>query len=77
VKHFKLVGLTSTARYFLRKRDIERSETGAKPVIRVEGAKALDAECVSINEFIFEMKIQCISTIGNEHWREMDIRYAY
>jgi len=27
-----IVGLTSTNRYFLRKRDIERSETGAKPI---------------------------------------------
>jgi len=45
----------------LRKRDIERSETGAKPLVRDQGAKPLEAECVSINQFIFEMKIQCIS----------------
>jgi len=31
--HFKLVGLTNTDRYFLRNRDIERSETGAKPLV--------------------------------------------
>jgi len=31
VMHFKLVGLTSTYRYFLREGDIERSQTGAKP----------------------------------------------
>jgi len=59
--HFKLVGLTSTNRYFLRKRDIERSENGAKPLVRGQGAKPLEAEYVSINQFIFEIKIQCIS----------------
>jgi len=32
VMHFKLVELTSTDRYFLRKKDIERSETDAKPL---------------------------------------------
>jgi len=41
--HFKVVGLTSTDRYFLRKRDIERSETGAKPLIRGSGVEALEA----------------------------------
>jgi len=30
--HFKLVGLTSKDRYFLRKWNIERSETGSKPL---------------------------------------------
>jgi len=37
VMHFKLyaiVGLTSPDRYFSRKRDIERSEAGAKPLVR-------------------------------------------
>jgi len=56
-----LVGLTSTDRYFLRKRDIKRSETGAKPLVKGQGAKPLEAEYVSKNQFIFEMKIQCIS----------------
>jgi len=37
VMNFKLVGLTSTDRYFLRKKGIERSETGAKPLVRVRG----------------------------------------
>jgi len=49
VMHFKLVGLTSTDRDFFRKRDIERSQTGAKPLARGQGAKPLEAECVSIN----------------------------
>jgi len=34
VMYFMSVGLTSTDRYFLRKRDIERSEAGAKPLVR-------------------------------------------
>jgi len=37
--HFKLVGLTCTDRYFLRKRDIERSETGAKPLLVGSGGE--------------------------------------
>jgi len=61
VMHFKLVGLTSINRYFLRKKDIERSETGAKPQVRGQGMKPLEAVWVSINQFIFNMKIQCIS----------------
>jgi len=61
VMHFKLVELTSTDRYFLRKKDIERSETNAKPLARGQGTKPLEAECVSINQFIFELKIKCIS----------------
>jgi len=70
VMHFKLVGLTSTDRYFIRKRDIERSQTGAKPLVRGQGAKSLEAECVSINHvhFIDENSmyppISAISTIG-------------
>jgi len=59
VRHFKLVELTSTDRYFLRKKDIERSETDTKALARGQGAKPLEAECVSINQFIFELKIQC------------------
>jgi len=35
--YFKLDGLTSIDRYFLRKREIERSETGAKPLVRFQG----------------------------------------
>jgi len=58
---FKLVGLTSTNDYFLRKRDIESSETRAKPLVRSQGAKPLEAGYVSINQFICEMKIQCVS----------------
>jgi hypothetical protein len=51
VMHLKLVGLTSIDRYFLRKREVERSETGIKPLVRgVEGAKPLEAECVSNNQ---------------------------
>jgi len=61
VMHFKLVGLTSTDRYFLRKRDIERSETDAKPLVRGQGPKPLEAEYVSKNQFIFEMNIPRIS----------------
>jgi len=37
VMHFKLVQLTSTDRYFLRKKDIEKSETDAKPLARGQG----------------------------------------
>jgi len=32
VMHFKFVGLNSIDRYFSRKREIERSEIGAKPL---------------------------------------------
>jgi len=59
--HFKLVELTSTDRYFSRKKDIERSETDAKPLARGQGAKPIEAECVSVNQFIFELKIQFFS----------------
>jgi len=44
VMHFKLVvivGLTSTDRYFLRKIDIERSQTGVKPLVRSQGRSPL------------------------------------
>jgi len=41
VMHFKLVGLTSIGCYFLRKREIERSETGNKPLIRGRGRSPL------------------------------------
>jgi len=34
VMHFKLYSWANTDRYFLRKRDIERTETGAKPLVR-------------------------------------------
>jgi hypothetical protein len=34
VMHLKLVGLTSIDRYLLRKREVERSETGIKPLVR-------------------------------------------
>jgi len=61
VMHFKLVGLNSTDRYFLRKRDIEKSENRSQVPGQESGAKPLEAEYVSINQFIFEMKIQCIS----------------
>jgi len=37
VMHFKVVVLTSTDSYFLRKEEIERSETGAKPWSGVRG----------------------------------------
>jgi len=59
---FKLVGLTSIDRYFLRKRENERSETGAKSLVMGQGAKSLKAEakCVFINQFILVMKIKCI-----------------
>ena len=33
VMHLKLVGLTSIDRYLLRKREVERSETGIKSLI--------------------------------------------
>jgi len=57
VMHFKLVRLTSTDHNFLRKgtlkdhRQVPSTRSGAKP---------LEAECVSIEQFTFEMKIQCI-----------------
>jgi len=41
VIHFKLVELTSTDRSFLRKKDIERSETDAKPLARGQGRNPL------------------------------------
>jgi len=73
--------------YFLRKRDIERSEAGAKACQVGSGAKPLEAECVPM-QFIFEMKIESISLFPrcihyrqlrqaktrNEHWYELDIR---
>jgi len=87
VMHFKLVGLTNADRYVSRKRDSERSETGAKPQVMGSGAKPLEVECIAINQFIFEMNIQCISRFPltrcihyrqakkrHEHWHELDIR---
>jgi len=70
--HFKLVGLTRTDRYFLRKKDIERSDTGAKPLVRVQRAKPLKAECVSIkkvhfrdeNSMYLPISAACIHYIG-------------
>jgi len=53
--YFKWVELTSTDRYFLRKKDLDRCQVPG------QGAKPLEAECVSINQFIFELKIQFIS----------------
>jgi len=35
---------------FLGKWEIERSETGVKPLVRSQGAKPLEVECVSINQ---------------------------
>jgi len=83
VLHFKLAGLTSIDRYCVRIREIEKSETGAKPLVRGQGAKQLEAECVSINQYILEMKFNvspyfsCIhyrqARMRNKHWHKMDI----
>jgi len=69
VMHFKLVGLTSKDRYFLRKRDIERSETGAKPPIRGQQAKPLEAKCFYksvhfLDENSIYLPISAVSTSG-------------
>jgi len=58
VMHFMLVGQTSIDRYFLRKGESERLETGAKLLVGGLGAKPLKAEYISINQFILEMNIQ-------------------
>jgi len=59
----------------VHQKDIGRSETDAKPLVRGLRAKPLEAECVSIK--------QCLSPLyplyrqvkkRNEYWHEMDIR---
>jgi len=57
VMHFKLVGLTSIDRYLLRKREIERSETRAKTLVRGKGAKPFEADCVSITQFFSSTRL--------------------